>query len=125
VPHSLGRPQAVRVSTALCRAIADLFSHRGGGQQSREGSPEAVVEQAQYLTIALSRSVLNLRIFCRCFSLVGNFLVFDNLPFIEVAQAGSLDSRNMDKDIFSAALRLNKSLPFLGIEPLHRTARHF
>jgi hypothetical protein len=32
-----------------------LFSHRGGGQQSREGSPEAVVEQAQHLTIALSR----------------------------------------------------------------------
>ena len=37
------------------RAIADLFSHRGGGQQSREGSPEAVVEQAQHLAIALSR----------------------------------------------------------------------
>jgi hypothetical protein len=25
------------------RASADLFSHCGGGQQSREGSPEAVV----------------------------------------------------------------------------------
>ena len=37
------------------RAIADLFSHHGGGQQSREGSPEAVVEQAQHLAIALSR----------------------------------------------------------------------
>ena len=37
------------------RAIADLFSHRGGGQQSREGSPEAVVEQAQHLAIALNR----------------------------------------------------------------------
>jgi hypothetical protein len=37
------------------RAIADLFSHRGGGQQSREGSPEAVVEQAQHLAIAVSR----------------------------------------------------------------------
>jgi hypothetical protein len=107
------------------RAIADLFSHRGGGQQSREGSPEAVVEQAQHLTIALAGSALNLQIFCRCFSPVHYFLVFDNLPFIEAAQAGPLDSRDMDKHIFSAALRLNKSVPFLGIEPLQRTARHF
>jgi hypothetical protein len=30
----------------------------------------------------------------------------------------------MDKHIFSAALRLNKSVPFLGIEPLHRAAGH-
>ena len=30
-------------------------SHRGGGQQGWEGSPEAVVEQAQHLAIALSR----------------------------------------------------------------------
>ena len=74
------------------RAIADLFSYCGGGQQGREGSPEAAVEQAQRLAIALSRSALNLQIFRRCFSLVRYFLVFDNLPFIEVAQAGSLDS---------------------------------
>jgi hypothetical protein len=37
------------------RAIADLFSYRGGGQQSREGSPKAVVEQPQHLAIALDR----------------------------------------------------------------------
>jgi hypothetical protein len=107
------------------RAIADLFSHRGGGQQSREGGSEAVVEQAQHLTIALAGSALNLQIFCRCFSLVRYFLVFDTLPLIEAAQAGSLDGRDMNKHIFSAALRLNKSVAFLGIEPFHRTARHF
>jgi hypothetical protein len=47
------------------------------------------------------------------------------MPLVEAAQAGSLDSRDMDKNISSAALRLNKSLPFLRIEPLHRTGRHF
>ena len=32
-----------------------IFLYRGGGQQSWEGSPEAVIEQAQHLAIALSR----------------------------------------------------------------------
>ena len=50
---------------------------------------------------------MNLQIFCRCFSLVRYFLVFDNLPLIEAAQAGSLDSRNMDKHISSAAAEAN------------------
>jgi hypothetical protein len=51
------------------------------------------------------------------------FAVLDNLPLIEAAQAGSLDSRDMDKNISSAALRLNRSVLFLRIELLHRTAR--
>lgn len=37
------------------RAVAELFSHYGGGQQSRESGAEAVVEQAQHLAIALRR----------------------------------------------------------------------
>jgi hypothetical protein len=69
-----------------------------------------------------TRSALNLEIFCRCFSLVGDFLIFDNLPFIEAAETGFLDGRDMDKHIFSTTLRLNKSIPFLGIEPLHGAA---
>jgi hypothetical protein len=36
-------------------AVADLFSHSRGGQQSRESGAEAVVEQAQHLVIALRR----------------------------------------------------------------------
>ena len=35
------------------RAVAELFSHYGGGQQSGESGAEAIVEQAQYLAIAL------------------------------------------------------------------------
>ena len=35
------------------------------------------------------------------------------------SQINLLDSRDMDKHIFSAALGLNKTIPFLGIEPLH------
>jgi len=45
------------------RAVAERFSHYGGGQQSGESGAEAIVEQAQYLAIAL-RSALNLQIAC-------------------------------------------------------------
>jgi hypothetical protein len=41
------------------------------------------------------------------------FLVFDGLALIEAAEAGFLDSRDMDKHIFSTTtLRLNKSVAF-------------
>jgi hypothetical protein len=70
------------------------------------------------------KSALNPEILCRCFAFVRDFVVFDNLPLIETAETGLLDSRYMDKHIFSAILRLNKSVPFLRIEPLHGAARH-
>ena len=63
---------------------------------------------------------LNLEIFCRRFSFARDFFVFDDLPLSETTEAGSLDRRDMDKHIFSAGLRLNKAVPLLGIEPLHR-----
>ena len=62
--------------------------------------------------------------FCRCFSFVRDFLVFDNLPLIEAGEAGFLDSRDMDKHILAAVLRLNKSIPLLRVEPLHGAERH-
>jgi hypothetical protein len=40
------------------RAVAELFSHYGGGQQSRESGAEAVVEQSQHLAIAWAATFL-------------------------------------------------------------------
>ena len=37
------------------RAVAGLFSHRGGRQQSRKGGTQAVAGQAQHLAIAFSK----------------------------------------------------------------------
>jgi hypothetical protein len=51
-------------------------------------------------------------------------LVLELLTFIERAQAGALDRRYMNENILAAALRLNESVAFLRIEPLHRTERH-
>jgi hypothetical protein len=59
---------------------------------------------------------LNLKIFRRCFSLIGNFIVFDDLPLIQTAEASLFDGGDMDKHIPSAsALRLNKSIPFCAL----------
>ena len=71
-----------------------------------------------------ARLALNPKIFRRRFALVRDFVVFDDLPLIETAEAGFLDGRDMDEHIFSAALRRNKSVAFLRIEPLHRAACH-
>src|ERR1700733_2107132 len=72
-----------------------------------------------------AKSALNLEVFRRRFALVGNFFVFDDLPLIEAAEAGSLDRRDVDENIFAASLRLNKPIAFLRVEPLHGTYGHF
>jgi hypothetical protein len=80
--------------------------------------------EAQSLAVAPPESALNLEVFGRRFALVRDLFVFDDLPLIETAEAGSFDRRDMDEDIFAASLRLNKSIPFLRIEPLHGTYGH-
>jgi hypothetical protein len=45
---------------------------------------------------------------------------------VQTAEASLFDSGNMDKHVLStSAFGLNKSVPFLRIEPLHGAARHF
>jgi len=48
------------------------------------------------------QSALNSKILCRRFALVRDLFVFDNLPLIQAAEAGFLDRRNVDENIFSA-----------------------
>jgi hypothetical protein len=68
---------------------------------------------------------LDLEIHCRCFSAVLFDLILDLLPFIERAQSGALNSGDMNKHVLAAtAFRLNKSLAFGWIEPLHRASCH-
>ena len=47
------------------------------------------------------RSALNFEVFRRRFSLVRNFLVFDDLPLVETAKPSSLDRRDVDEHIFA------------------------
>ncbi len=62
-----------------------------------------------------ARLALNLKIFRRCFSLIGNFIVFDDLPLIQTAEASLFDGGDMDKHILSAsALRINP-YPFCAL----------
>jgi hypothetical protein len=47
------------------------------------------------------------------------------LAFVECAQPGALDGRDMNKHVFPAALWLNKAVPLLDVEPLYRTCCHY
>jgi len=58
---------------------------------------------------------LKLELFCRCFPLFGTSSYFDNLALIEPVEACFLDSRDMDKQIISAVLRLDKPIAFLPL----------
>jgi hypothetical protein len=71
---------------------------------------------------ALGKSALNLQIFCRCFSLVRNFLVFDNLLLIETAEAGSPDSRDIGRSAWRfhiARVIPSREPQFMLALPLH------
>jgi hypothetical protein len=70
------------------------------------------------------RLASNFEIFRRGLPAIRDFLVLDNLTFIQAAQTGLFDGRDVDEDVFPAALRLNEPIAFLRIEPLHRTACH-
>ena len=71
-----------------------------------------------------TKSGLNLEVLSRSFAPVRDFLVFDDLPLIETAEAGSFDRRDVDEHIFTAAaLRLDEPIALGRIEPLHGAFR--
>jgi hypothetical protein len=73
--------------------------------------------------IPVTRS-LDLEILRRRFSSVAYDLELDVLTFIECRQTGLLDRRNVHKYILPATVRLDESIAFGRIEPLHSPGRH-
>ena len=67
---------------------------------------------------------LDLKILRRRFSAVAYDLELDLLAFIERGQTRPLHSRNVHKHIAPAALRLDESIAFGRIKPLHSPGRH-
>src|SRR6266852_5263625 len=67
---------------------------------------------------------LDLKILRRRFSAVAYDLELDLLAFIERGQTRLLHSRNVHKHILPAALRLDESVAFGRIQPLHSPGRH-
>ena len=55
---------------------------------------------------------------------VFRWIGFSHVSTLGSAEAGFLDSRDMDKHILAAVLRLDKPVPFLRVEPLHGAERH-
>jgi len=51
-------------------------------------------------------------------------LVAEPLSFPQIIHSGALDGRDVDEDVSTAALGLDKSIALLRIEPFDRTGRH-
>jgi hypothetical protein len=86
----------------------------------------ADVSKGDRLAGTKRKSALNLEVLSRSFAPIRDFLVFDDLPFIETAEAGSFHRGDVDEHIFAAAtLRLNKPIALGRIEPLHGAFSHY
>src|SRR6266853_4360117 len=75
------------------------------------------------LGIRVARS-LDLEVLRRRFSAVAYDLELDLLAFVERGQTRLLHRRNVHKHIAPAALRLDESIAFGRIKPLHSPGRH-
>jgi len=96
-----------------------------GSWQNGENTP-TYRSRGDRLAGPKTKSALNLEVLSRSFAPVRDFLVFDDLPLIETAEAGSFDRRDVDKHISAAAtLRLNEPIALGRIEPLHGAFRHY
>jgi len=66
----------------------------------------------------------DLKVFGRLLATIAYNFVLDRLTLIKSAQACPLDSGNVNEHILPAALRLNESVPFGRVEPLHGSSSH-
>ena len=64
------------------------------------------------------------QVFGRRLALVWYFIVADFGALVEAAEACSFDGRNVDEDVLSAVIRLDKSIALRRVEPLYCTHRH-
>jgi hypothetical protein len=51
-------------------------------------------------------------------------LIAHLLPFVQIAQPGTLDGRDVHEHILRSVFRLNEAVAFLAVEPLYGSDRH-
>src|SRR5205814_6114193 len=66
----------------------------------------------------------DLQVLGRFLASVGDDFIMNRLAFVEGAQTSTLNRGNMDEHVLAAALRLNETIAFRWIEPLHRSCSH-
>jgi hypothetical protein len=83
-------------------------------------------QSAKHKGRAVTRGkLLNFETHGGCFPAVLFDRILEVLPFIERIQSSALDSGDVDEYVLTPCLRLDKSVAFGRIEPLHGAARHF
>lgn len=87
-------------------------------------SPQGFMFQRRDVRQRRSRSA-NPEVFRRRLATVGHLLETDLGPLIQSAQSRLLDSRNVNKDVFAAIVRLDKAKALRRVEPFYYASRHF
>src|SRR5882724_7086758 len=64
------------------------------------------------------------QVLCRRLAAIAHDLVFHLLAFIECAEPCALYSRDVNKHVLAATLRLNEAVALGGVEPFHSSDRH-
>src|SRR5271168_3632362 len=64
------------------------------------------------------------QVLCRGLAAVADDLVLHLLAFIECAEPCALYSRDVNKHVLPATLRLNEAVALGGVEPFHSSDRH-
>lgn len=91
-----------------------------------EGVARPVLERTSYLSSAQSvsspeRQILRAHLAAR---LIGSGFKRHLLTFSQTVESSALNSADVHEHVTAAAIRLDKSITFLAVKPLHYTCRH-
>src|SRR6266478_2546890 len=70
------------------------------------------------------RSLRDLQIFCGALAAIFHKVILDNLIFVEGAESGALDRRDMDEHVLIAGHRLDEPITLGRVEPLDGAFLH-
>src|ERR1041385_8000375 len=120
-------------STARCLRPSVPQSRRTSAPRSQTKSPAQtpgfpIVESklASGARPATSHAKLShLEIFRRFLAAICDDLVLNVLAFVEGAQSGALDGRDVNEHILATALRLDKAIALGRVKPLHSACSHY
>src|SRR6266403_4997186 len=70
------------------------------------------------------RSLRDLQIFCGALAAIFHKVILDNLIFVEGAESGALDRRDMDEHVLIAGHRLDEPITLGWVEPLDGAFLH-
>src|SRR3954452_20632666 len=110
--------------------VALLFDGTRPSKQKARRKRRAFLSSNQNWQQALSpetshADLSHLEIFRRFLAAICDDFVLNVLAFVESAQSGALDGRDVNEHILATALRLDEAIALGRVEPLHSACSHY